>query len=547
MDLDNLLPDVGEYGTYQKRLLWFVLLPCVLPCGFHAYNQLFMAASPQHWCYVPELKHLDIKEAKQLSIPKSNNGKLSQCLMYDRNYTAIASFPNESVPLGKAVPCKYGWTFDHSEYKETIVTEWNLVCNKDFYPTGALVLLAIGGLIGNYIFGYIQDGLGRKPAFFIYLFIETVFGIGTAFMNSFWSWVLFRFGVGFTVPAILATPYVLSIELVGPEYRTTVTILINIAYSIALTLLACIVYLVRDWRLLALYTSVPFAFFFFYLRDMPESPRWLLARGSYAKAEKILNKMAKVNNKPIPPDWFSRKKGECDKIIHDVEDKKHYGVTDLFRTPNLRKKTLIITFIWFTNTSVYVGLSYYAPLLGGNEFLNFFLAGAVELPTYLILWPAMEHWGRRCALSSSMIFGGLSCVLTIFNQENEFGTWLGLVLYCCGKMGISCSYVVLPLFASELYPTVVRGLGMSTSAVVGMLGPIFIPLLNYMGGELPLLVMGVLLLLGGIATLFLPETHHLHLPQTIEDAENFGNSKSKTSTSTKWNSGSCSNQNDTVS
>lgn len=43
--------------------------------------------------------------------------------MYDRNYTAIASFPNESVPLGKAVPCKYGWTFDHSEYKETIVTE----------------------------------------------------------------------------------------------------------------------------------------------------------------------------------------------------------------------------------------------------------------------------------------------------------------------------------------------------------------------------------------------------------------------------------------
>jgi hypothetical protein len=52
--------------------------------------------------------------------------------------------------------------------------------------------------------------LGRRPAFFIYLFVECFFGVATAFAQDFVTWSVFRFGVGFTVPAILGTPYVLG-------------------------------------------------------------------------------------------------------------------------------------------------------------------------------------------------------------------------------------------------------------------------------------------------------------------------------------------------
>ncbi|CAH1284865.1 unnamed protein product [Diabrotica balteata] len=330
-------------------------------------------------------------------------------------------------------------------------------------------------------------------------------------------WVIFRIGVGFTVPAILGTPYVL--ELVGPSDRTLVTILINIAYSLSLISLAIIVWAIRQWRVMALATTLPFLALFFSWPLLPESPRWLLAQGSYERAESILQKMARVNKKQVPKDLIANFRTQRTHQKINCKSKIRYGIKDLFRSKNLRWKTIIITFLWFTNTSVYVGLSYYAPTLGGDEYLNFFLAGAVELPTYLFLWPAMERLGRRWTLCISMIIGGTSCLAT-FLVQNDYVTTLAL--YCVGKMGISSSFVVLPLMASELYPTVVRGLGMSLSSVIGMLGPIFIPLVNYLGSDiliLPLIIMGTMLIMGGTSSLLLPETLNQHLPQTLQDAE----------------------------
>lgn len=270
----------------------------------------------------------------------------------------------------------------------------------------------------------------------------------------------------------------------GPKHRVFCTIVLNIAYSIGLVLLAGMVYLVRDWRYLSLAVSIPLLLLFSCFFVVPESPRWLVATGNYRGAAKVMKSMARFNKKIIPDNYedilrqqFNPNTNKVPSANQSEKPSRIYGVIDLFRTPNMRAKTVIITFIWFSNTCVYVGLSYYAPALGGDEIWNFFLAGVVELPTYIFLWPGLTYMGRRWILCISMLVGGIACLLTFLVQQDKF---VMLSLYCIGKMGISSAFVVLPLAASELYPTVVRGLGMSVSSVIGMIGPIVIPVINYM-------------------------------------------------------------------
>ena len=48
--------------------------------------------------------------------------------------------------------------------------------------------------------------------------------------------------------------------------------------------------------------------------------------------------------------------------------------------------------------------------------------------------------------------------------------WVTTVLAMVGKLGISAAFVAIYLLSAELFPTVVRNLGMGCSSTVGRLG-----------------------------------------------------------------------------
>lgn len=125
--MDDILPQVGEFGTYQKLMLWLVCLPACFPCGFGAFNQLFMANVPDHWCKVPSLLNLSFDEQRNLSIP-FNNGTYDRCRRYSVNWTQILedsggtfdNLGNESWPTEY---CKDGWVYDKTFVESSIVID----------------------------------------------------------------------------------------------------------------------------------------------------------------------------------------------------------------------------------------------------------------------------------------------------------------------------------------------------------------------------------------------------------------------------------------
>jgi len=94
-----------------------------------------------------------------------------------------------------------------------------------------------------------------------------------------------------------------------------------------------------------------------------------------------------------------------------------------------------------------------------------------------------------------------------------------------GKFQIAASFAVIYVYAGELMPTVVRSEAMGISSFVAGIGLLLFPYINALGHYshvLPLVIMGTLSVLGGIAALFLPETLWKHLPNTLEEGEEFG-------------------------
>ena len=129
---------------------------------------------------------------------------------------------------------------------------------------------------------------------------------------------------------------------------------------------------------------------------VPESPKWLLVNGNLKEAEEILVKAEHENGRTNTQIQKVHNSTYTDQEANGEKKSQNVTVLNLFKTPSLRRCTLIMYYLWFTNNLVYYGLTFNAgKLIPGDIHTNMIISAALEFLAYSVAIVCFLYLGRR--------------------------------------------------------------------------------------------------------------------------------------------------------
>ncbi|XP_033363414.1 organic cation transporter protein-like [Bombus vosnesenskii] len=548
MAYDDVILRMGEFGRYQRRIYLLLCLPAI-SCAFHKIAGVFLSAKMNARCLLP---HENPENATYFLPPHILNTsypggyeqeKLLQCYMLDLpnivNETTINRYvdtstgnihgekpliPNSLNTQGYK-PCET-FVYDRSKYKSTTTSEWNLVCDRSWLRATGDSLFMVGVMLGSMIFGGLSDKFGRRPIFFLSLVIQLVGGVLVAISPEYISYVVFRLIVGSTTSGVFLVAYVIALEMVGPKKRLVAGVGCQLFFTTGYILTAGFAYFLTDWRILQIAITVPSIAFLLYWWFIPESARWLLTKGRVQEAKDLLQRASLENGVEMPSEALDTLLNSNNE--ETTPDYRKPSLFDLFRYPNLRRKSILLFFNWLVNSGTYYGLSWHVSNLGGNDYVNFVISGLVEIPAYTFLIFTLNRWGRKIILCGCMLIAGFALLGILFVPADA--QWLVICLAMIGKLTITSSYGAIYVFTAEQFPTVIRNVGLGASSTFARIGGVIAPHVIHLSEiwmPLPFVIFGSCVLFGGVMSLLLPETLNKKLPESIQDGELFGKKSEK--------------------
>ncbi|MEC3607858.1 sugar porter family MFS transporter [Bacillus glycinifermentans] len=350
--------------------------------------------------------------------------------------------------------------------------------------------ILIGAMFGSGFSGKLTDRFGRRKAIMSAALLFCIGGLGTALAPTMEYMVAFRIVLGLAVGcSTTIVPLYLS-ELAPKESRGALSSLNQLMITIGILISYLINYAFSDtgaWRWMLGLGLVPSIALLIGIFFMPESPRWLLAKGKEEKARAVLNKMR--GEKRVEQEITE---------IKNAEQQDKGGLKELFE-PWVRPALIAGLGLAFlqqfigTNTIIYyapktftnVGFEDSAAILGTVGI------GTVNVLMTLVAIRMIDRIGRKPLLLVGN--AGMVISLIVLSAANIFfgdttgAAWttvicLGIFIVVFAVSWGPIVWVMLP----ELFPLHVRGIGTGVSTFMLHAGNLIVtlsfpPLLEVMG------------------------------------------------------------------
>lgn len=420
-----------------------------------------------------------------------------------------------------------GWALDAMDVGlisfviAALAQQWSLTATETSWIASiGFVGMAIGATVG----GLLADRIGRRSVFAITLIVYGLATGASALVGSLAALLALRFVVGLGLGAELPVASTLISEFAPKRIRGRVVVWLEAFWAvgwIAAAIIGTFVVGASDdgWRWGLAIGMAPAIFSIVVRWGMPESVRFLEAKGRLPEAERTVRRLEEAAGVEAPrhlPDVPAVAVGDADAPGGTTPDASGSTAAEprvSIWSRELRGRTLALWVVWFCINFSYYGAFIWIPSLlvaQGFSLVRSFeftlIITVAQLPGYAVSAFLIEKWGRRPTLTVFLIGSALAAAWygTASTEAMIIAAGCTLSFFNLGAWG--ALYAIGP----ELYPTNVRGTGTGAAAgfgrIASILAPLAVPVLLGIGGSIALFgVFAAAFAIAAIAAWTIPE------------------------------------------
>jgi len=320
---------------------------------------------------------------------------------------------------------------------------------------GFVAALFAGLFFGTALFGFVADRFGRRRIFTASLLWYSAASAIMAFQTTAFGLDLWRFLAGLGIGVELVTIDTFIAELVPSRIRGRAFAFNQVIQFSAIPVVAFLAWILvprtllglDGWRWVVLIGSAGALVAWALRSGLPESPRWLAARGRIEEAKTILAR-------------FEREAGLLprDDIATGYGEKESSSLSEVFRSPYAARTVMLVVFN-LLQTVGYYGFSNWVPTLLTSEgitvtaslFYTFMIALAAPFGP-LLAFALSDRIERKGMIAAAALAVGAFGLMFAFSRASAPLVLFGALVTLSNNV-MSFSFHA---YQAELYPTRVR-------------------------------------------------------------------------------------------